>query len=52
MPLTLTDVMERLKQLDEVTLLEVLQVSSEDLIQRFIDRIEDNYEELERELND
>ncbi len=52
MPLTLTDVMSRLKQLDEVTLLEVLQINSEDLVQRFIDKIEDNYEALEKELND
>jgi hypothetical protein len=52
MPLTLIDVMARLKQLDEVTLLEVLQISSEDLVQRFIDKIEDNYDALEKELND
>lgn len=52
MPLTLTDVMARLKQLDEVTLLEVLEISAEDLVERFIDKIENNYEELEKELND
>jgi hypothetical protein len=52
MPLTLTDVMSRLKQLDEITLLEVLNITAEDLVERFTDKIEENYEELERELND
>ncbi len=52
MPLTLTDVMSRLKQLDEITLLEVLDISAEELVERFADKIEDNYDNLERELND
>jgi hypothetical protein len=52
MPLTLTDVMSRLKQLDEITLLEVLDITAEDIVDRFIDKIEENYDNLERELND
>ena len=44
--------MSRLKQLDEITLLEVLDISSEELIDRFIDKIEENYDTLEKELND
>jgi len=52
MPLTLTDVMSRLKQLDEITLLEVLDITAEDLVERFIDKIEENYDNLEKELND
>lgn len=52
MPLTLTDVMSRLKQLDEITLLEVLDITAEELVERFADKIEDNYETLESELND
>lgn len=52
MPLTLTDVMSRLKQLDEITLLEVLDISAEELVDRFTDRIEENYDQLEKELND
>lgn len=52
MPLTLTDVMSRLKQLDEITLLEVLDISAEELVERFIDKIEENYDNLEKELND
>lgn len=52
MPLTLTDVMSRLKQLDEITLLEVLDITAEDIVERFIDKIEENYDNLEKELND
>lgn len=52
MPLTLTDVMSRLKQLDEITLLEVLDITAEDLVERFIDKIEENYDNLEKDLND
>jgi hypothetical protein len=52
MPLTLTDVMSRLKQLDEITLLEVLDITAEELVERFIDKIEENYDNLEKELND
>ena len=44
--LTIADVSDRAKKLDEITLLEVLKISSEDLVERFQDLIEDNYEEL------
>lgn len=47
--LTLNDLCERLKQIDEVSLLEVLQINSEDLVERFRDIIEDKYDELETE---
>jgi hypothetical protein len=52
MALTLTDIAERLKQLDEITLMEVLGVSSEDLVERFVDRIEERFEQLEEDLDD
>lgn len=39
--------MARLKQLDEITLMEVLEITSEDLVERFSDRIEDRFDELE-----
>lgn len=48
--MTLTDAMERLKQLDEITLLEILEISSEDLVDRFQDVIEDKLEYLEEDL--
>jgi hypothetical protein len=49
--LTLNDVMERLKKIDEVSLLEVLEINSEEIVDRFVDKIEANFEELEEELH-
>lgn len=45
---TYADVMERLKRLDEVLLLELLDLTTEDIIGRFLDVIEERYEEIER----
>lgn len=42
---------EQLKQLDEVSLLELLGLSSEDLVERFADIIEDKQDRLNYELN-
>lgn len=50
--LTLTDVYDRLKRLDEVTLLEVLDISSEELVERFQDFIEEQFDTLSKELED
>lgn len=44
--------MERMGKLDEITLLEVLNISSEEIIERFADKIEDKFEELEIDLDD
>ena len=52
MPLTLPDICNKLKEIDEITLLEVLEISSEDIIERFQDRIEDQADRLEKELED
>ena len=49
---TLEDIKEKLKQLDEVTLMEVLEITSEDLVDRFVDRIEQKQETLEIDLDD
>lgn len=35
-----------LKRIDEISLLEVLEISSEDLVDRFTDKIEEKYEQL------
>ena len=35
-------VLDQLRSLDEVSLMELLEVTSEDLVDAFIDRIEDN----------
>jgi hypothetical protein len=50
--LTLYDLKERLKQLDEITLMEELEISSEDLLERFEDRIELKYERLAKEFGE
>jgi hypothetical protein len=42
--------MAQLKQLDEITLLEVLNINSEDLVERFMDKIEDDPDKYRREL--
>jgi|TARA_R110000822_G_scaffold225258_1_gene358072 hypothetical protein len=48
--LTLDNVKDILIQTDEITLLEVLDISSEDIIDRFGDLVENRYEELARDL--
>jgi len=50
--LTLNDVCDRLMLMDEVILLEVLDIDSEDIVERFRDLIEERYEELLEELKD
>lgn len=50
--LTLEELKERLSNIDEITLLEVLDIHSDDLVDAFEDRIEDNIDKLKRILND
>jgi hypothetical protein len=50
MALTIHDLKDRLKQINEVDLLELLDISSEDIVERFIDLIEDNFDKLEKEV--
>ena len=44
--------MERMAQLDEITLLEVLDISSEEIVERFADKIENKFDDLEIDLED
>lgn len=46
----LYELIEKLKLLDEVTLLELLELTSEDIVLAFSDRIEDNYNRVLRAL--
>lgn len=48
--LTLQELQDRLKRFDEITLLELLDVTSEELVEAFIDRIEDNFDRLLNEV--
>ena len=49
--LTLPELKERLKSLDEVLLLELLDIASEDLVETFSDIIENNYNRLLKEVD-
>ena len=48
--LTLIEVCDKLKGEDEVILLEILNLTSEDIVERCIDIIEEQYEQLAEEL--
>lgn len=50
--LTYWELKEQLKRVPEVDLLELLEISSEDIVERFQDLIEERYEQLEKELQD
>lgn len=50
MTMTLEELKERLKREPELTLLEVLNISSEELVDRFADVIEDKQEQLRNDL--
>jgi hypothetical protein len=49
--LTLPELKERLKSLDDVILLELLDIASEDLVETFSDIIENNYNRLLKEVD-
>ena len=50
--ITLQELKDKLMQLDEVTLMELLEISSEDLVNRFSDYIENNYEYFSGEFDE
>lgn len=50
MSLTVPDIMDKLKQMDEVTLLEILEINSEQIVDRFADVIEEKADLLEEDL--
>ena len=52
MTLTTNDINDRLAQQDEVSLLEILDISSQELVDRFQDKIADKRDSLEEELED
>lgn len=52
MTLTTKDLFERLKMMDEITVLELLDISSEDLVERFADVIQDRADLLEMALEE
>ena len=50
MSLTLFEIKDRLNQLDEISLLEILKINSEDIINRFEDKIEGLTEDVIEDL--
>ena len=44
--ITLAELVLSLKRIDEISLLEILEISSEDLVDRFTDKIEEKYDSL------
>lgn len=52
MEFTLEELKERLAMLDEVLLLELLDIHSDELVEAFEDKIEENQDKLQRMLND
>ena len=51
--LTLEELCQALKQrVDEISLLEVLSITAEDIVERFKDRIEENYEQLSKDFEE
>ena len=52
MPLTDEEIKERLKMLDEISLLEILEISSEDIVDKFSERIEKRADYFIKDLED
>tara|TARA_R110000787_G_C13110318_1_gene413565 strand:- start:303 stop:482 length:180 start_codon:yes stop_codon:yes gene_type:complete len=51
MTLTLAELIEKLSVLDEVDILELLDLTSADILYRFEDVVEDNYDKLIKEID-
>ena len=50
--MTFEDLCDRLIHIDEVSLLELLEINSEELVDKFQDKIEDKRDYLEEELEE
>jgi len=45
------DLLDELKHIDEVTLMELLEITSEDMVEKFSDKINENLDRLYKHLN-
>ena len=52
MTMTITELFDKLKELDELSILEILNITSEELIDKFEFEIEDKYDELSVKFED
>lgn len=50
--MTISELFDKLKELDELSILEILNLSSEEIVDRFQDEIEDKYDELSVKFED
>ena len=49
---TFSELCEELKKIDETTLLEILEISSEEIVNKFEDKIEDRLDDLLENVDD
>ena len=52
MSLTIYELQDRLKGIDELSLLEILNIDSEEIVEKFIDKIEERFDKLSKEYED
>jgi anion-transporting ArsA/GET3 family ATPase len=52
MSLTIYELQDKLKEIDELSLLEILNIDSEEIVEKFVDKIEEKYETLVRSFED
>lgn len=52
MPLTFSELIEELYYIDEVTLVETLGLTAEDIVNKFIDKVEEHQDDLQELIND
>lgn len=52
MSITINELFDRLKELDELSILEILNISSEEIVQRFQDEIEERFDNLVTKFED
>jgi hypothetical protein len=52
MAMTFAELVRQLKEYDELTVLELLEISAEDIVERFQDRIEDKFDYLEEQISE
>jgi len=46
MSLTLEELKEKMKDIDEISIIERLEIYSDELVERFLDKIEEKWEQL------
>tara|TARA_R110000803_G_scaffold42147_4_gene90567 strand:+ start:2334 stop:2498 length:165 start_codon:yes stop_codon:yes gene_type:complete len=52
MAATYYDILEKLEQLDEITLLEILDITSQDIVAKFSNRINNRLSEFQEDFKD